>query len=200
MFDVQVKKGLKDGDPKAFQEVFRLMYPRLKGYCRLFISDGHEAEDIIQESFLTLWEKRGTIQASNSVENLLFIIVRNRCLNRLKKKRLEESNADLENFLPNEIQFLYQIDFTGREEKSLEELMLVSFHQAVEELPGKMKFVYKKCKIEGKKQKDVALELGVTVKAIEKHIFKAKQNIRKKLLLQYPSLALLVSILIDSVF
>ncbi|MBN1986218.1 MAG: RNA polymerase sigma-70 factor [Prolixibacteraceae bacterium] len=195
MFDIQVKKGLKNGDPGAYKEVFRFLYPRLKGYCKLFITDEHEVEDIIQEGFLTLWEKRAGIQPANSVESLLFVIVRNRCLNRIKKKKLEESNGDLEKSLPNEIQFLYQIDFTGNEDRSLEELMIESFQQAVEELPEKMKFIYKKCKIEGKKQKEVAEELGITVKAIEKHISKAKNQIRDKLLLQYPSLVLLITFL-----
>jgi RNA polymerase sigma-70 factor (ECF subfamily) len=68
----------------------------------------------------------------------------------------------------------------------------------VEELPEKMKFIYKKCKIEGRKQKEVAEELGVTVKAIEKHIAKAKNQIRDKLLLQYPSLALLITFLFSN--
>ena len=198
MFDIQVKKGLKNGDPNAYKEVFRFLYPRLKGYCRLFIADEHEVEDIIQEGFLALWEKRAGIQPANSVESLLFVIVRNRCLNRIKKKKLEESNVDLEESLPNEIQFLYQIDFTGNEDRSLEELMIESFQQAVEELPEKMKFIYKKCKIEGRKQKEVAEELGVTVKAIEKHIAKAKNQIRDKLLLQYPSLALLITFLFSN--
>ncbi|QGY44797.1 RNA polymerase sigma-70 factor [Maribellus comscasis] len=198
MFDVQVKKRLKNGDPSAYKEVFRLLYPRLKGYCRLFISDEHEAEDIIQEGFLTLWEKRNTIQPENSVENLLFVMVRNRCLNRIKKQKLEEVNADLETNIPSENQFLYQIDFSGKEDKSLEELMIESFQQAVDELPEKMQFVYKKCKIEGRKQKEIAEELGVTVKAIEKHISKAKHNIRQKLLLQYPSMVLLISLLIGN--
>ncbi len=198
MFDVQVKRGLRNGDPGAYKEVFRLLYPRLKGYCRLFIADEHEAEDIIQEGFLTLWEKRNTIQPENSVENLLFVIVRNRCLNRIKKRKLEESNGDLEISLPSEVQFLYQIDFTGKEDKSLEEMMIESFQQAVDELPEKMRLVYRKCKIEGRKQKEIADELGITVKAIEKHISKAKHHIREKLLLQYPTMILLVSLLLDN--
>lgn len=200
MLDFSINKGLKEGDPGSYKEVFRLLYPRLTGYCKLFISDEHKIKDIIQECFLALWENRNSIKANQSVESLIFVMVRNRCLNLLKKKRIEEINGDLETSLPSEIQFLYQIDFMGDEDKGLEELLIESFQQAVEELPTKMRIVYKKCKIEGRKQKEVAEEMGVTVKAIEKHIIKAKQHIRKKLLLQYPSLVLLISILTDNFF
>lgn len=58
MFDIQTKIELRNGNPIAFKEVFRLLYPRLKGYCKFFITDEKQIEDIIQESFITLWEKK----------------------------------------------------------------------------------------------------------------------------------------------
>ncbi|VAW29211.1 hypothetical protein MNBD_BACTEROID07-157 [hydrothermal vent metagenome] len=197
MFDIQTKIGLKKGNPDAFKEVFRVLYPRLKGYCKLFISNESQVEDIIQESFLKLWEKRDSIQTEKSVESFVFVIVRNRCLNYLKKKKLEEGKIGLETMDVVELQYLYQLDFTEKEEKSLEEMLIESFQKAVEELPGKMKEVFTRCKIEGEKQKEVAGELGISLKMVEKHISKAKQQIRKKLISQYPALILLITILID---
>ncbi|NOY97046.1 MAG: RNA polymerase sigma-70 factor [Chlorobi bacterium] len=197
MFDIQTKIGLKKGNPDAFKEVFRLLYPRLKGYCKLFISNESQVEDIIQESFLNLWEKRSSIQTEKSVESFVFVIVRNRCLNYLKKKKLEEGKIELENLNIVELQYLYQLDFTEKEEKSLEEMLIESFQKAVDELPEKMKEVFTRCKIEGEKQKEVAEELGISLKMVEKHISKAKQQIRKRLISQYPALILLITILID---
>ncbi len=197
MFDIQTKIGLKEGNPDAFKEVFRLLYPRLKGYCKLFISNESQVEDIIQESFLNLWEKRSFIQIDKSVESFVFVIVRNRCLNYLKKKKLEEGKIEFETLNVVELQYLYQLDFTEKEEKSLEEMLIESFQKAVDELPEKMKEVFTRCKIEGEKQKEVAEELGISLKMVEKHISKAKQQIRKKLISQYPALILLITILID---
>jgi len=81
MFTIQTKIELKEGNPEAFREVFRLLYPRLKGYCGLFITNKNEVEDIIQESFLVLWEQRRAIDEYRRIESFLFVIVRNRCLN-----------------------------------------------------------------------------------------------------------------------
>jgi len=61
MFTIQTKLELKEGNPGAYREVFRILYPRLKGYCRLFITNKDVVEDIIQESYLVLWEHRNSI-------------------------------------------------------------------------------------------------------------------------------------------
>ncbi len=81
MFDIQTKLELKKGNPAAFKEVFQLLYPRLKEYCKLFIKDESQVDDLIQESFIALWENRDSIKPDKSIESFVFVIVRNRCLN-----------------------------------------------------------------------------------------------------------------------
>jgi RNA polymerase sigma-70 factor, ECF subfamily len=197
LFDSQLKIALKNGQPEAFREVFRLLYPRLKGYCRLFVHNESEVEDIIQESFMALWEKRNTIDPEKSVESFLFVILRNRCLNYLKEIKFMEVTVNSVKIEIEELQYLYQLDFTEKEEKSLEEQLIVSFHEAVESLPPKMKVVFIKCKVEKQKQKEVADELGITIKAVEKHIAAAKLHISKKLYRLYPTLTILIAILLE---
>jgi len=197
LFDSQLKIALKNGQPEAFREVFRLLYPRLKGYCRLFVHNESEVEDIIQESFLTLWEKRNIIDPEKSVESYLFVILRNRCLNYLKEIKLKEANVNPAKIEIEELQYLYQLDFMEKEEKSLEEQLIISFHDAVESLPPRMKAVFIKCKIEKQKQKEVADELGISIKAVEKHIASAKQHISEKLIRLYPMLTFFIARLLE---
>ena len=197
MFDIQTNINLKKGNPSAFKDVFRLLYPRLKGYCKLFISDDNKVEDLIQETFITLWEKRNSIKTDRSVESYLFVILRNNCLNFLRKEKLENNTLSIDMEEVSELQYLYQIDFLGKEEKSMEEQLVESFQEAVEELPDKMKQVFKLCKIDGRKQKEVADEMGISKKMVEKHIAKAKEQIRDKLIKQYPTLIILIIMLLD---
>lgn len=197
MFDIQTKIELKKGNPVAFKEVFTTLYPRLKGYCRLFVHNHQLIEDIIQESFIAVWEKHQTIQIEKSVESLFFVVVRNRCLNELKRVKLEEGKLDLENLPGSELQYLYQLDLTEKEEKSIEEMLIESMQKAVDELPGKMKQVFIRCKIEGRKQKEVADELGISLKMVEKQISKAREHIREKLNRQYPALMIIITFLME---
>jgi RNA polymerase sigma-70 factor, ECF subfamily len=186
--------SLKNGEPEAYKALFRQLYPRLKGYCKLFVHSDSMVEDIIQECFLTLWEKRSGINPDKSVESFLFVILRNRCLNYLKENKLKEDKINPDDLHVTELQYLYQLDLTEKEEKSLEEQLIVSFNQAVDSLPDKMKTVFVKCKIEGQKQKIVADELGISIKTIEKHIVSAKKQISERLTREYPLLAILIAL------
>jgi len=197
MFDSQTKLDLKQGDPGAFKEVFRLLYPRLKGYCKLFIKDASQVEDIIQESFIALWENRNSFKTDKSIESYVFVIVRNRCLNYLKKQKLEGEKIDLDNPEIAQLQFLYQLDFTAQEDSSLEEMLVVSLKEMIAELPEKRRAVFVKCKIEGRKQVEVANELGISIKMVEKHVAMAKNIIHEKLIKKYPALILSIAFLLD---
>ena len=194
MFSIETKIELKKGNPEAFREAFRLIYPRLKGYCKLFVPDGNDAEDIIQESFIALWEKRNAIDVQKRIESFLFVMVRNKCINFLKNQRLDSENISFEQLQVTELQHLYQLDLLEKEEKSLEEMLILCLQDSVNTLPPKMRDVFVKCKLKGKKQKDVAEELGISIKMVEKQIAKAKKQIREQLLKKYPALALVIAI------
>lgn len=186
MFNNTFKRELKNGNPEAYRELFRLLYPRLKGYCKLFVADDSEMEDIIQDSFIVFWEKRSTIDIRQKIESYIFVIVRNRCLNYLKNRKLESKHIPYEQLHATELQHLYQIDLLEKEEISLEESLSKLLHELVNELPPRMQDVFIKCKLEGKKQEDVAKELGISLKMVEKHIANAKRLIHDRLTDQYP--------------
>lgn len=186
MFNNTFKRELKNGNPEAYREFFRLLYPRLKGYCKLFVADDSEMEDIIQDSFIVFWEKRSTIDIRQKIESYIFVIVRNRCLNYLKNRKLESKHIPCEQLHATELQHLYQIDLLEKEEISLEESLSKLLHESVNELPPRMQDVFIKCKLEGKKEEDVAKELGISLKMVEKHIANAKRLIHDRLTDQYP--------------
>jgi RNA polymerase sigma-70 factor, ECF subfamily len=196
MFSIETKRELQKGNPEAYREVFRLLYPRLKGYCKLFVSDENEVEDLIQECFITLWDKRETIDVQKRLESFLFVIIRNKCLNFLKTQKFDSENISTDNLQIAELQYLYQLDLAEKEEKSLEELLIQTFQESVNEMPAKMKEVFVKCKLEGKKQKEVAEELGISIKMVEKQISKAKKQIREQLLKKYPAMVVLIAMLL----
>lgn len=187
---------LKEGNPAAYEDLFKQTYPRLMGYCSLFVHSKPEAKDLVQECFARLWEKRTTINVSQSVESLLFVMLRNRCLNFLRDQKLHLSEKSFDLVGENELQQLYQLDFSGKEEKTLEESLIEAIRESVEHLPEKRKLVFTKAKIEGAKHKEIAEDLGISVKAVEKHLSKAKEQIRKELLHKFPLLALLIATLL----
>lgn len=187
---------LKEGNPAAFEELFKQTFPRMVGYCRLFVQDQAQANDLVQECFVRLWEKRQTIDPRQSVESLLFVMLRNRCLNYLRDQKNDVIDKNVNTIEESELQHLYQLDFTGREEKTLEEKLIDAIRESVENLPEKRKLVFIKAKIEGKKNKEVAEELGISVKAVEKHLHQAKEQIRNEMLKEFPLLSILILLIL----
>ena len=194
--NTQLNIRLKEGNPSAYEELFKQTFPRMLGYCRLFIQDQDQSNDLVQECFVNLWEKRQIIDPGQSVESLLFVMLRNRCLNYLRNQKNDLIEKSFNVLEENEIQHLYQLDFTGREEKSLEEQLIEAIRESVEELPEKRKLVFIKTKFEGKRNKDVADELGISVKAVEKHLHQAKEQIRQEMLVKFPLLSILITFIL----
>lgn len=187
---------LKEGSPAAYKELFKQTFTRMLSYCMLFIKDQAQAHDLVQECFVRLWEKRATINELQSVESLLFVMLRNRCLNYLRDHRMQSIEKDLGRISESELQHLFQLDFTGKEEKVLEEKLLEAILDSIEKLPEKRKLVFIKSKIEGKKNRAVAEELNISLKAVEKHLQQAKEQIRKEMLVKFPLLSVLIAILL----
>ena len=197
LFSIKTKTELRKGNPAAFREVFTVLYPRLKSYCKLFVPDENCTEDLIQETFVSMWDKRASIKPEKTIESYVFVVLRNKCLDFLKnEKRFGYAMVALKDLKVEELQFLYHLDFLEREDQSIEEQLIESLKRAIDELPDKMKKVFVLCKVKGRKQKEVADELNISVKMVEKHVALAKQQIRMKLHAQYPTLLILISMIL----
>lgn len=191
-----INSRLIEGHPGAYEELFKQTFPRLLGYCRLFIHDQNQANDLVQECFIKLWEKHATIKPNQSVESLLFVMCRNRCLNYLRDQRSHGYQENISLVEESELQHLFQLDFTGKEEMSVEEELMLAIRESIDHLPEKRKLVFIKAKVEGRKNKEIADELAISVKAVEKHLHLAKEQIRQEVLLKYPLLSVLIAMLL----
>jgi RNA polymerase sigma-70 factor (ECF subfamily) len=187
---------LREGDNSSFSDLFRQTHPRLLGYCSLFVKDQSDAQDLVQECFFQLWKDRKKIDRFKSVESLLFVSLRNRCLNYLKEHARYAFDPFRDKVLPNDLQYLYQFDFTEKTGISLEEELITALKKAIEDLPERKREILVKSKFEGKKQKEIAEELGISQKTVEKHLREAKRELRLKLEKQFTSLSLLISVLL----
>ncbi len=195
--DEQLLKDIKDGKMRAFEKFFQNSYTRLLNYAQIFVMDNAVADDMVQGAFIHFWDKRKELRIGKSIESLIFTSVRNRCLNYLRddvtyKKHLASYKAE-----ESEYQHLVQYDFIGDEDESLEDILLREIQSSIDLLPEKCKQVFLMSKIDGKKQKDIAQELNISLKSVEKHIATAKTKIRENMELKFPALGLIISFFIE---
>ncbi len=196
--DEHLLRDIRDGKIASFEVFFQNSYARLLNYAKLFIHDEEVASDMVQESFIHFWDKRNELRTGKSIESLIFTSVRNRCLNYLRDKNTY--NKHLENYKIEQgvdVQYLVQYDFLGHEELSVEELIARELEISINKLPEKCRQVFLMSKQDGKKQKEIAEELGISQKAVEKHIATAKAKLKQSLEQKFPALGLLIAFFIE---
>lgn len=178
---------LKKGNNDALEFLFKVYYPRLQGYALRFVSDKEVVKDIIQECFIKLWEKHKSIQ-SISIRSLLFVMVRNSCLNYIKHASIV--NQYQIEYLANIVgeERLYYADFLCDTESSLlyEELQN-EIKQVIDHLPERRKQIFLMSRFDGLKNREIAEKLQISTTAVEKHIAKAIKDFSEHFKNKYPT-------------
>ena len=139
-----------EGAVRAFDMIIERYSERLYWHCRRIVVQHEEAEDVVQECFATLWEK---INSGNVVINrkaYLYMTVRNRCLDQLRKNGLQT-----EQLKPYDTYGI--IDEDDLQERSEIEARLWT---AIDSLPEKCREVFLLSKRDGLKYEEIAAELG----------------------------------------
>lgn len=171
---------LRNGDTGAFECAFRRYAPRLEAFARKYTIDATEAEDIVQNVFLKLWERRELLE-SVSLTSYLFMSTKNGCLNYLKHRQVADAIG--QRIPDNEVvEQLYMIDFVSDPSSLLQQKELTdSINRIMEELPPKCKKAFVLSRLNGFKNREIASEMNITEKVVEKHITRALKRFREGL-------------------
>jgi len=154
-----------------------LFRSHFKGLCVFaigYVKDEEAAREIVQDTFVSLWEKRLTIDPSRPVKNYLSTTVRNKCLNYLRDhKKFSRDLLEIEN-LSDEMT-VYQPD-------TLVELELRErIDHAMDELPEKCREIFYLSRHQNMKYLEIADKLQISVKTVETQMSKALQHMRIRL-------------------
>jgi RNA polymerase sigma-70 factor (ECF subfamily) len=147
---------------------------RLYYYARHYLNDPGEVEEIVQNTFISLWENRADIDETRSVKNLLFRMTVNQVFNVLKHqvvlKQYAETvllnNAEEDNSTQKEIYFN---DLKGYVDK------------IVDTLPSQQQRVFKMSRWQGLPNEEIARSLGISVRTAENLLYRATRYIRQNL-------------------
>ena len=174
-------KKLKSGDEGTYISLFEEYYVGLCAYSRRYVGRKDIAEDIVSETFFKIWENRKKLEITGSVKSYLFQAVANNSLHHLRKLKREEKLDDYFSGTENE-----NIGFKEVAENITENSLLIKeLHSRIEEavnlLPPQQQTAFRLKRFEGKKNKEIADEMGLAVKTVEMHLSKAVISLRKNL-------------------
>lgn len=152
---------------------FRNLYQPLCNYAYSFLNDREEAEEIVQASFLTVWEKREALHVNTSAKSYLYAMVRNASLNVIKHQKIKQKHA---------VEASYQNEgYDGVMETVTSTELEKRIHQAIELLPEQCRLVFKLSRFEELKYQEIATQLEISVKTVENHMGKALKLMREHL-------------------
>ena len=166
--------GLRNSNEMVFETIFRNFYERLCNYANSMINDMDEAEEIVQNTFLVIWERRESTEIHTSVKSYLYQSVHNNCLNRIKHYKVRRQYSEY--YQHHAIQ---SIDSTSHELIGAE--LEQQINKAIEALPRQCKTIFKLSRFENLTYAEIASQLKLSVKTVDNHMVRALRILREKL-------------------
>lgn len=167
----QLLKLIAGGDELAFRQLYDLYAGKIYTLGVTYLKSPTAAQDIVQEVFIKIWEKRSKL---NEVENFpayLHVMTRNLLIDQLQKKiPVYNENNWANNMLPEDRHLPHQqLDY--RELTTL-------IRQAVDQLPPRQQQIYRLSRDQHLTHRQIAGELGLSYDTVREHMSKALRNIR----------------------
>lgn len=168
--DAELLEAVSNNDTKAFRELFDRYWPKVHVMAYARVRSREVTEEIVQDLFISLWEKRATL----SIQNLpayLFQAVKFKALNYIESKLVHAKYWD------------YYKTFIPQKEESTQLLveydnLMDAIEQGMAQLPEKSKKVFRLHRLEGWSVPEIARTLNLSEKAIEYHLTQSLKKLR----------------------
>ncbi|MCL3853121.1 MULTISPECIES: RNA polymerase sigma-70 factor [Parabacteroides] len=165
-----------------FEDIYLSYFSKMKYFALEYVIREEDAENIVQDVFTELWEKKEMLSMHINLVAYLFTTVKNRCLNHLRHKTIVQETANLiqEEYLITLRMNLNSLDAFDQSLFSHQDIEKI-IARALDTLSPKCREIFVMSKIEGKKQKQIATELNISINTIETQIGIAYKKLRTEL-------------------
>ena len=167
---------IKKGDQAVFRKLYDIYFYRLFLYAKSYLDNENEAEDVVQELFVHLYEKRKELVVFSSLTSYLFRSVHNKCIQVLRHRKVQADYEEKHKLKIREAEILYSraASFSFSEQQ-LQEIQQI-YQQANDALPDKTREIFRLSREQSKSNKEIASILNIQLKTVEYHISKALKS------------------------
>ena len=164
-----------ENDDKAFELLFSSCYPKLLNFCLLYVLRKEPAEEVVSDVFVKCWMDRAQLKDVRNPEVYLFVAVRNRALNHLKKFSHYHvvPVGDMET-----TSLLHPPDPAQNVERRE---LFFRLNEAISMLPRQCQIIFRLIKEDGMKYKEVAEILHISPRTVQTQLFRAIAKLRETL-------------------
>ena len=176
---------IKEGNKGAFEQMFRTFYKMLRAYAYTFIKDNEGAEEIIQNVFCRIWEKRDQLKTDGSLRSYLYRAVHNESLSHLRHEKVK-----------NLFQDYYKDNIEEASDEAANKILATELdrhiQRAIAELPQQCRIIFQMSRFEQLKYQQIADILEISIKTVENQMGKALKVLRLKLVEFLPIIIVLL--------
>lgn len=172
MSERELRHRLNADDASVYEHLFAEYYDWLCHYVYQLSHDAMLAEDIVQETFIRLWERRGKTHITTSLKGYLFRSCHNQFLQYLKREKIPLSTLD-------QIRWDVLAESYAAEAEDDTHRHADRLDQLIDRLPPRCREIFVKHKLEQRKYREIARELGISVKTVEAQMAKALHFLRE---------------------
>ncbi|MEQ9219130.1 MAG: RNA polymerase sigma-70 factor [Cyclobacteriaceae bacterium] len=176
MVDSSLAKKISKGDQVAFKALFDQYHGKLFELARFYSKSDQVAEEVTNDVFVKIWNKRSKLTSIKQLESYLYIATKNETLTYLRNNKKELALMSI-----NQVELSLKLQVQDAEHTFLDSELLKALEESIRNLPEKSGLVYRMVKEDNLSYKEVAKVLDLSVKSIEKHMGLALKRIRKDL-------------------
>jgi RNA polymerase sigma-70 factor, ECF subfamily len=173
--DLYIQKKIQGGDIREFERLFTKYYEPLCHHADKILNDMDAAEDLVQEFFYQFWKNRETFNPKWSLNAYLYQSVRNNALHYLehlavRKRYADQVSREFQHTMPAQLQPDTELNDLGK-----------VINDTLKHMPERCSRIFRMNRFEGKKYREIAEILSISVKTVEADMGKALQMFRKSL-------------------
>lgn len=186
----EIVGAIRQGNERIFEVIFRKYYQNLCNYANSMLKEIDEAEEVVQNLFSGIWEKRAELEINISLKSYLYRAVHNHCLNRIKHLKIREEYQQYANSY-------YESSYESVSQSVIKNELERKIEEAIDKLPEQCRLIFRLSRFEELKYHEIAEQLGISPKTVENQIGKALKILRVELAEYLPLVILLVDGLIQ---
>ena len=174
----------------AFEVVFNLYYPRLVYFAKEYVPY-EEAKGLVQDAFISFWEKNPFISNELQFQSFLYTTVKNNCLMRLRHEKVVKNHRDKSiKEIQNQI-YLSALEQMDTSVMTFQEIEII-IKKTIADLPPRCREIFILSRFEGRKNQEIAEKLEISVKSVEAQITKVLKILKIALKDFFPIIAYLL--------
>ena len=158
--------GLVNGDKIVIDKIYKLYHKKIFNFAVSFLKDEDVALDVVQETFIKLWEQRKSLKKDTNIESYIFTVTKNAVLSIFRKYSTEQKYLDY-------LRYKIVSNTSGSEEVTSFDFLQEHYDSLLQQLPAKRREVFELSRKKGLSNKEIAKLKGISIKTVENQMTKS---------------------------